>query len=775
MTLFHSALELFRGPRTMHRMAKPLSFESLELRELMTTSPFYIFNNTQLNSQGTRAFADDQIYIALYSQDYSSDTPPYYYYDSSGNAHLTTTVASQILPTFQLSELTQTSDHTYVINLPQEIGSTNYGPKSARMYFFMSDSSSNVPQMTINGDSVGSVNGPVPGNNYYDYIEFSLNATGNPQGNLNIDTTNVDQLGVPIRVLLDSTDPGNVANGVGIDVARDQIFELYTEFTSAPGDPYRNLLDTNQGTYGSYRIQNPSDYMNGSTTAGSIVNVQTILQQEISATTTTFLVYSGQGFPDPNISPFTIQVRDEQMLVTGSAPVTGGVNWTVQRGANGTQAAPHVVGAFISQTNPAVTASQTTLTVGSSSGYPDAATTQFNVRVDGEIMTVTGFLNNQPTNLNGTTTWTVIRGVAESVATAHNQNAVVYYDSVTQTPFNSFFNQAIDDLFTKYQNGDLLYVQSAADGTTKTYQGTVLQVDSSGTVVTSGGTYVLQFVDSANPTSGTRYNVYYPFLNGNRYYWAGYTPALTPGDAPPHATGANYTALSPSEMVFANNGVFADNTFRTAEYPTADEQKVLADLENQIVSALNRGVAQLQGVNHTTPSDTSNTWADHSQYYENNQNNQPWNNYAQFLHQTTVSIDGKNYGFPFDDQDGFASDIAVASFNHARIVLESWSNDTPPPAPPTNDVSIRDLMASYLAQYGSEEDSSELAMALVSEAEPSDSPQSIVDGVMADNGSDLSFVGYLTGGEDEEEEDDDSAMPTLVLSARNLIASRLGR
>jgi len=599
----------------------------------------------------------------------------------------------------------------------------------------------------------------------YDYVEFSLNATGNPQGNLNIDTTNVDQLGVPIRVLLDSTDPGNVANGVGIDVPRDQIFQLYTEFTSTPGDPYRSLLDTNQGTYGSYRIQNPSDYLNNSTTAGSIVNVQTVLQQEISATTTTFLVYSGQGFPDPNISPFTIQVRDEEMLVTGSAPVTGGVNWTVQRGVNGTQAVPHVVGAFISQTNPAVTASQTTLTVGSSSGYPDAATTQFNVRVDGEIMTVTGYLNNQPKNLNGTTTWTVIRGVAGSTAATHNQNAVVYYDSVTLSPFNSYFNQAIDDLFTKYQNGDLLYVQSAADGTTKIYQGSLQQVN---------GTYVLQFVDSANPTTGTLYNVYYPFLNGNRYYWAGYTPQLTPGDAPPGATGANYTALSPSEMVFACNGVFADNSFRTAAYPTPDEQKVLADLENQIVSALNRGVAQLQGINHTTPSDTSNTWADHSQYYENNQQNQPWNHYAQFLHQTTVSIDGKNYGFAFDDQDGYASDIAVASFTSARIVLESWSDDTPPPAPPTNHVSMRDLMASYLAQYGSEEDSSVLAMALVAEAEPNAFPQSIVDGVLAYSGSDLDFSGYLTEGEDEDE-DDNSAMPTMVLSARNLIASRLGR
>lgn len=770
MTLIASSLELFRGSRRGHRTVKPLSFESLELRELMTTSPFYIFNNTLVDSEGTRAFSDDQIYIALYSKDFSSSNPPFYYYDSTGAAHLTTTVANKILPTFKLSDLTPAGDHTYVINMPQELGSTSYGPNSARMYFFMSDSSSSVPQLTINGDSVGSVNGPVPGNNYYDYIEFSLNADNNPVGNLNIDTTNVDQLGVPIRILLDSTDPGNIPGGVGIDVPRDQIFQLYTEFTSTPGDPYRSLLDTNTGTYGSYRIQNPSDQMNGSQTAGSVVQVETVLQQDIGVSTTTFLVYSGDGFPDPNSTPFTIQIGDEQMLVTGAAPVTGGVNWTVQRGYNSTTPASHLVGALIWQSNPVVTASQTTLTVGSAIGYPTSY--PFNVRVDGEIMTVTGLAKN---NLNGTTTWNVLRGQFGSTATTHDQHAVIYYDSVTESEFNSYFNQAIDELFTKYLDGELLYVQSAADGTSRIYQGTVVQVDANGNVVPSGGTYVLQFVDSEN-TGGTKYNVFYPFMNANRYYWAGHTPALTPGDPPTHTAGANYSALSPSEMVFACNGVFADNTFREAAYPTDDEQKVLADLENQVVSALNRGVAQLQGINHTDPSVTANTWADHGQYYENNQQNQPWNHYAQFLHQTTVSIDGKNYGFAFDDQDGYASDIAVDDFNSARIVLETWSDSTPDPPHPTppGGLSMRDFMASYLGEYGSEEAPPELAMALVADAgsEPIASPLSIVDEVLADQGAGLDFSGFLGQSEDDDE-DDASAMPTMVASVRSLIASRM--
>lgn len=766
MTLFHTALGLFRPSPAPARAAKPLSFESLELRELMTTSPFYIFNNTQLNSQGTRAFADDQIYIALYAQDYAASPAPYYYFDQNGNATLTTQAPGQVIPTFQLSQMTPAGDHTYVINLPQELGGLNYGLQSARMYFFMSDSSSNVPSLTVNGDAVGSVNGPIPGNNYFDYIEFSLNAPNNPIGNLNIDTTNVDQFGVPIRVLLDSSDSGNVPGGVGIDVPRDQIISQYTEFTSTPDDPYRSLLDTNTGTYGSYRIENPTGALSNSETAGSMVLVQTVLQQDIGDETPQFLVYSGQGFPDPNATPFVIQIAEEQMLVTGSAPVTGGVNWTVQRGYNSTTKSSHNTGAIISQANPVVTLTQTTLTVGSSIGYPNPNDGHFNVRVDGEIMTVTGYLNGNPTNLNGTTTWTVLRGQFGSVAATHNQNAGIYYDSVTESAFNSYYNQAIDDLFTKYQNGDLLYVQSSADGTTTTYQGSLQQVN---------GAYVMQFVDSANPTTGTQYNVYYPFMNANRYYWAGYTPALTPGDAPPHTAGANYSALSPSEMVFACNGVFADNKFRLAEYPSDDEQKVLADLENQMVSALNRGVGQLQGINHLDPSNTTDTWADHSQYYQNNQQNQPWNHYAQFLHQDSVSIDGKNYGFAFDDQDGYASDIAVGSFDSARIVLESWSDSTQPPPPPPGEMSMRELMASYLGEYGSEESSSDLAMALAiaADSEPSAAPLSIVDEVLADSSSTLDYSGYMNQPE-EAEDDEHSIMPTLTLSTRRLVASRLG-
>jgi hypothetical protein len=66
----------------------------------------------------------------------------------------------------------------------------------------------------------------------------------------------------------------------------------------------------------------------------------------------------------------------------------------------------------------ALTASQTTVSVASASGFP---TTQFNIRIDNEFMTVTGGF--------GTTTWTVVRGAKGSTAAAHVTSQTVEWDT----------------------------------------------------------------------------------------------------------------------------------------------------------------------------------------------------------------------------------------------------------------------------------------------------------------------------------------------------------
>ena len=103
----------------------------------------------------------------------------------------------------------------------------------------------------------------------------------------------------------------------------------------------------------------------------------------------------------------------------------------------------------------------------------------------------------------------------------------------------------------------------------------------------------------------------------------------------------------------------------------------MGNLENQIVSWLNRGVALLPGYNAASPG--TGDWLDSSKYYvtgPGNSGTTTWNHYAQFFHQTSVSIDGKNYGFAFDDQQGKASDIGVGSFSSVTITLGAWTTTT---------------------------------------------------------------------------------------------------
>jgi hypothetical protein len=65
----------------------------------------------------------------------------------------------------------------------------------------------------------------------------------------------------------------------------------------------------------------------------------------------------------------------------------------------------------------ALTASQTTVSVASASGFP---TTQFHIRIDDEVMTVTGGF--------GTTTWTVTRAANSTTGASHATSQTVIWD-----------------------------------------------------------------------------------------------------------------------------------------------------------------------------------------------------------------------------------------------------------------------------------------------------------------------------------------------------------
>lgn len=127
---------------------------------------------------------------------------------------------------------------------------------------------------------------------------------------------------------------------------------------------------------------------------------------------------------------------------------------------------------------------------------------------------------------------------------------------------------------------------------------------------------------------------------------------------------------SVGEQVFANNGVFADNGVRF----NGLQSSVLGDLENQVVSALTRGIANLP--KPTQYANTSAFWTDPAQAFPAGQKE---NLYAKFLHTgamngTPIFISGRVYAFPYSDQGNQAAFFAVPNPTSVSVTLGPWCN-----------------------------------------------------------------------------------------------------
>jgi hypothetical protein len=662
-----------RGPANKRRR---LQFESLEARQVLSNSPFYIVNQTYSDAAKTQlTYSDGQIYLAVFASTFGSN-PVYYSFDQTGA--ISPLAGQANVPYLTLSQLPidSTTGNRY-LSMPDNLNGDR-GVDSGRIYFFMNS----TPTLSVNSD--GSVNAPsLHADAYYDSVEFTINDPSQQYRNLNLNLTSVDQYGVPLEFTIDSQDSTNPDHAIGTPstTSRAMVVSMYQTFSQ--NSIFKASLDPDVGANGPYRILNPSHLLDNNTVTSQSVPVwvQTVLQNPITTTTQTLInVANVVAFPTPSLTnPFTVQIDQERMSVTGvSAQLQDGTyNWTVVRGFDGTNAATHTSQSDpVSQVNPAITATQTTLPVATGNLFPTPSVDHpFTILVDKEIMKVTGLTADN----DGRPVWTVERGAFWTIPVEHNNGTNVYYNSAVASPFNSYFNAAIDTLFDTYsKTGVNIQLQSNGSGTETLYDGHVTEVN---------GCTVLEFWEDGDE-NGFKYDVYYPFFQDNRYTWQGAIPKFTPGYAPSWDLLVSAATLSPSSMVFSCNGVFADQANRT-NFSKA-QQGVVADLENQIVAALNRGVAEL------TPyaSDPTGTWLDPLKYYGNNTTGQVWNQYAQFLHKPNVSIAGLNYGFAFDDKGAQSSDVGVDHFNSVTITLEPWAATAPPPPTLPARYSMRAFLAS---------------------------------------------------------------------------------
>ncbi len=203
------------------------------------------------------------------------------------------------------------------------------------------------------------------------------------------------------------------------------------------------------------------------------------------------------------------------------------------------------------------------------------------------------------------------------------KDVIPLYSALSKsTNLSTYYDANIAQIFT---------VGNTKTGVTSVYAGTTYTFNAE--VVSENGYTIYRFTDVNDVAR--KFDIYSP---------------LTPPSWVANPFGA-------TQMVFANNGVFADNV---QQYPTdVEKSTILGNLENQLVSAMSRGVAHLAYAD----------WLDTSKQYVAPATA---NYYAGFFHQATVSIGGFAYGFAFDDQGNASTDMSTPGVSQVCIRL-GWS------------------------------------------------------------------------------------------------------
>lgn len=198
------------------------------------------------------------------------------------------------------------------------------------------------------------------------------------------------------------------------------------------------------------------------------------------------------------------------------------------------------------------------------------------------------------------------------------------------SPLNTVWNSTLTTLFT--------------DPNVKlSIQGVAASVPAD---IYTGGPFVLSL-------NNTNYNVLKLTGTTNHQVYYVFDP-MTPNPTNPNPS------FSAGGMVFANNGVFADPS---ANAVNGGDSTIALNLQNQIVSALNRGIATAAGaIGSGSPGYTSAYWGTQTNWYPANTTQ---NLFSKFMHtgkiagtpiftQPPGAINGMGqaYGFAYDENAG---------------------------------------------------------------------------------------------------------------------------
>jgi hypothetical protein len=570
----------------------------------------------------------------------------------------------------------------------------------------------------VNGAPQQPVPGSTPG--IYDFVEFTYN-TSNV---LFVNTTAIDQFGIPIQIQVTPASVGLPA-GAGVTAARADVFTAFTQYVQAHPE-YAQCAQDMFGNAITTRIMAPADVLTSNCVQGVTANAFTDDSSTLAAQT----YYYGVSAVDASGKESYVQ--------------------------------PKVV-----QATPA--AKQAVQVAWAQNSAQPAGIVSYNVY--------------RGTMDNGTLTWGLLKNVAAAdfgsgVGGAFADTGQALGSAQPKmNPLATAFDVAIKVFFATHATDDtgatkplvLTATDGTPDGYVYTFSGTTVppSATASGYLGFTLTKVALNGTDVTSPPIPlqTAFNLYYPFWNTNTF-----DPT-----APPPPSWALYATTPASMMVLAAQGVFADNGQQVPPTGFSATQAeiwstLLGSLENQVVAALTRGIATSPSVvpqnwgNGTAPvqvaptlstqpgtltagttyyyvvtatnslgetiaslefnatptadapsvqvnwlpvstaaasscnvyrgtasqqedaywavtnDGTTASWVDTGgegspetppTYYPSNG---VWDAYAAFLHQPSISLNGAAYASPYDDQGGQSSTLATASPTALSITLGPWAS-----------------------------------------------------------------------------------------------------
>lgn len=565
------------------------------------------------------------------------------------------------------------------------------------------------PVVPINGNAPAfpAMSNPMDPNNRinFDFLEFTMRYAGPNDGTLFVNTTQVDQVGLPFTMNVSPADSSGASSGVGVRVGRAGLADAYANFvtTRFTGSGDQSISPAAEAAFKGlltpYRLLNPSDAFTNPPASYGPASVPTLDGYFDTALATFFSNYTSGGFwlqRDGYNFVGTTQAGYQPAAYSYSGVTLGGVSGTTA-----------------TLTFPAVAVPGGT--------KPASISLAAGVLVTGTGITGTAVVTGQPAvDGNNVTTVTIAGQVAA-------QSEPGSYSFTAPGEFTVLQLRQADANWALVSGGQQyqLYAPYFAGGAAAFPTGLPVGTGLGSLSLTSGGvgytpntvgqltftggggssaagffvtdnTGVIIAIGLTNPGSGYTSIPTIGFTGAGTPTTAAVVTASAVPAAPPWvAPGGPATVQSPGLMTFGCLGVFTDGGFQEKAGQvggTNASGQTLLDIQNTIVSAFNRGVANSVTAGH----DVTAFWNTAANFYPKpvtptapSTTGANWSNlYAAFLHQPSISVArpsdptvGLAYGFAYDDQGGNSTTLTSSFPQAVNVTFKPWPNPRFAPNP----------------------------------------------------------------------------------------------